>query len=132
MLQQRASEDVWHIHFYRRAAVYGHRAVEHACIVAICCKREKNGRGLRGRLEVRQHHEFAVEVVSTSSKMNLKMSASAKAFKQFAAALQNAHLQVIRDLRSRNTCLIFLQSTNEVSLDDLVSFIVFILKLERD
>lgn len=63
---------------------------------------EKHVRQLRGRFKVDPHYEFEVEEVSEWPEVNLKVSPGTKAFKQFAAALQDATLQAFADMRSRN------------------------------
>ncbi|WP_187306585.1 site-specific integrase [Roseibium aggregatum] len=63
---------------------------------------DKHVRQLRGRFKVDPHYEFEVEEVSEWPEVNLKVSPGTKAFKQFAAALQDATLQAFADMRSRN------------------------------
>lgn len=63
---------------------------------------EEHVRKLRGRFKVDRFYEFEVEEVSSWPGVNLKVSRGSKAFKQFAAALQDGALQAFKDMRSRN------------------------------
>jgi len=63
---------------------------------------DEHVRKLRGRFKVDRFYEFEVEEVSSWPGVNLKVSSGTKAFKQFAAALQDAALQAFKDMRSRN------------------------------
>ncbi|WP_298960192.1 site-specific integrase [uncultured Roseibium sp.] len=63
---------------------------------------EEHVRKLRGRFKVDRFYESEVDEVSSWPGVNLNVSPGTKAFKQFAAALQDAALQAFKDMRSRN------------------------------
>lgn len=60
------------------------------------------GRHLRGRFNVDRFYGAEVEEVASWPSVNLSVRAGTLAFKQFAAALQDAVIQAAVDMRSRN------------------------------